>query len=119
MPWLPDLHSPAEDVAFFMREIPTSIGWIAADGDRVVGFALTRDGWLNHLFVDTPEQGRGIGTELLAAAVAGIGPGMRLWAFQRNERARTFYARHGFVEAELTDGAGNEEKEPDVLLRLP
>lgn len=119
MPWLPDLHTSTEDVAFFSREVPDSIGWVAVDEGRVLGFALTRDGWLNHLYVDTVEQGRGIGTALLAAAAAELGPGMRLWAFQRNEKARTFYARHGFEEVELTDGAGNEEREPDVLLRLP
>jgi hypothetical protein len=28
--------------------------------------------------------------------------------------ARRFYERHGFVAVEHTDGAGNEEREPDV-----
>jgi hypothetical protein len=34
--------------------------------------------------------------------------------FQRNARARRFYERAGFVLAELTDGAGTEEREPDA-----
>lgn len=29
---------------------------------------------------------------------------------------RRFIAEHGFAEVELTDGADNEEREPDVLL---
>ena len=49
--------------------------------------------------------------------VADVGPGLRLWVFERNDRARSFYAHHGFTEVERTDGSGNEEKEPDVLLR--
>jgi hypothetical protein len=35
--------------------------------------------------------------------------------FQRNERARTFYERRGCHVVELTDGSGNEEREPDAL----
>ena len=30
---------------------------------------------------------------------------------------RAFYAREGFVEVDWTDGAGNEEHEPDVRCR--
>jgi GNAT superfamily N-acetyltransferase len=41
--------------------------------------------------------------------------GLRLWTFQKNEGARRFYERHGFDVVEMTDGAGNEEHEPDVL----
>jgi ribosomal protein S18 acetylase RimI-like enzyme len=41
--------------------------------------------------------------------------GMRLYAFQRNTRARGFYERRGFVAVEFGDGSGNEEGEPDVL----
>lgn len=32
------------------------------------------------------------------------------------EEDRAFYRRRGFAEALFTDGAANEEKEPDVLL---
>ena len=118
MPWLPDMHTPAEDLGFFGREIPSSTGWVAVDrdSDAILGFALTREGWFNHLFVDPGSQGTGVGSALLREAMAHVGPGMRLWAFLRNENARAFYARRGFVEVERTDGQGNEEKEPDVLL---
>ncbi|MDI1289066.1 MAG: GNAT family N-acetyltransferase [bacterium] len=117
MPWLPDLHTPAEDLAFFASEIGSSVGWVAIESDRVLGFALTRGEWLNHLYVDPDSQGAGVGSALLAEAVGVVGPGIRLWTFLRNERARDFYADHGFVEVERTDGRGNEEREPDVLLQ--
>jgi hypothetical protein len=40
---------------------------------------------------------------------------LSLWTFQRNAFARQFYEKHGFVLADQTDGAGNEEGEPDAL----
>lgn len=39
---------------------------------------------------------------------------LELWAFQRNEGACRFYEAHGFVAVRFTDGADNEEREPDV-----
>ena len=120
MPWLPDLHTPAEDLAFFTRMIPDSVGWVAADVEdgTVVGFALTRDGWLDHLYVDPEHRGTGAGSALLQAAILEAGPDIRLWVFQRNHQARAFYLTRGFVEIESTDGADNEEHEPDVLMQL-
>jgi hypothetical protein len=41
--------------------------------------------------------------------------GLRLWTFASNLRAQRFYERHGFVEAQCTDGRGNEERAPDIL----
>lgn len=117
MPYLPDLHTPDEDRAFFEREVGSSAGWVTVEGGVVRGFALVRDGWLNHLYVDVGWQGLGMGSALLDEAVAHVGAGLRLWAFQRNVRARAFYAARGFREVEVTDGTGNEEKEPDVLLQ--
>jgi GNAT superfamily N-acetyltransferase len=37
-----------------------------------------------------------------------------LWTFQANAGARRFYERNGFAPVEFTDGAANEEHEPDV-----
>lgn len=42
-------------------------------------------------------------------------PRLYLWTFQRNAPARRFYEKRGFVLIEETDGARNEEKEPDAL----
>jgi hypothetical protein len=36
------------------------------------------------------------------------------FGLQRNTRARRFYEARGFVLTEETDGAGNEENEPDA-----
>lgn len=117
MPWLPDLHTPAEDLAYFRGQIPESAGLVAISSGVVIGFVLTRDGWLDHLYVLPDYQGTGAGSELLDEAKVLVGPGLRLWAFLRNEHARDFYRRRGFIQVRRTGGQGNEEKEPDVLLQ--
>lgn len=111
MPYLPDLHTPSEDLAFFSSEISTSDCKVALIDGQIVGFGCVRAGWLNHLYVSPDFQGQGIGSALLTQ----FGPSIeQFWVFQRNTQARNFYKAHGFVEIELTDGEANEEREPDV-----
>lgn len=118
MPWLPVLHTPDEDIAFFAAEIESSSGWGAVDDDdRLVGFALLRDGRLNHLYVAPDWRRRGVGSALLSRALVAPASSVDLWVFARNEPALAFYTRHGFEVVERTDGSANEEKEPDVRMR--
>lgn len=114
MPWLADVHTPDEDVAWMRDTVFAKQSvWLACEGDAIVGIA-SRDGtWLTQLYVAPDRLGCGIGTRLLDR-IAGETPVIDLWAFQRNARARRFYERRGFAVVELTDGAGNEEREPDV-----
>ena len=117
LPWLAGLHTPDEDDWFFSAVVfPTCTVWGSFDGDALIGFIALRPGWIDHLYVLPGQQGRGVGTALLEVAKAG-GQELALWTFQRNAGARRFYERHGFVAVELTDGAGNEEREPDVRYR--
>ena len=71
-------------------------------------------GWVDQLYVATDWQGLGIGRQLLDMAKERSEGDLQLWTFQVNDRARRFYERNGFVIAELTDGQGNQEREPDV-----
>lgn len=115
LPYLPELHTPEEEVVFFRDEIlVTGEIWVAED-NALLGYAATTPGWLNHLFVEPAHHGRGVGSALLAAALPAAAGPVRLWVFQRNAQARRFYERHGFTLERLTDGSGNEEKEPDAL----
>jgi GNAT superfamily N-acetyltransferase len=128
MRYLPQLHTPAEDVAFFSeRVLPTShvtvaevvTGTAAAAGSdpEVAGFSAVRDGWLDHLYVIPSRQGGGIGGALLARAMDESPEGLTLWAFAANHGAIALYGRAGFAEVRRSDGSGNEERVPDVLMR--
>ncbi len=113
--FLPELHTAEEDRRFFTERLfPANTVWLAEEGDAIAGYAAVAPGWLNHLYVHPDHQGHGAGAMLLARVMADQDE-LRLWTFQRNARARAFYESRGFVAVELTDGAGNEEREPDVL----
>jgi GNAT superfamily N-acetyltransferase len=48
------------------------------------------------LYVAPDRFGQGVGTSLLQAAHAELHTGTALWVFEGNERALSFYARHGY-----------------------
>lgn len=115
LPWLSGLHTPDEDQVYFRDTVcSTCVLWGIFDGHTLVGFIAFRDGWIDHLFVAPERQMMGLGTRLLDQAKA-IQQRLRLWTFQRNEGARNFYEASGFIQIDITDGSGNEEREPDVL----
>jgi putative acetyltransferase len=113
--FLPILHTPEEDRLHFTRIVAEDEVWLYDDGGEIVGFAALAHDLLSHLYVHPERIGKGIGTALLDKAKERRPEGFRFWVFQRNRRARRFYERHGCRLVELTDGAGNEEKEPDAL----
>jgi putative acetyltransferase len=113
--FLPELHTAEEDLAFFSDAfLPANEVWVAEIDGAIAGYVGFDAQWINHLFVAGDFQGQGLGPALLAKALAD-GQAKRLWTFQKNARARTFYEDRGFVLLELTNGAGNEENEPDAL----
>jgi GNAT superfamily N-acetyltransferase len=120
MPFLPELHGDAEVHAWISDTLlPNAEVWVAEVAGRAVGYLALVGDSLDHLYVGPPHQGRGVGSLLLAKAKALRPAGLRLFAFQRNHRARAFYEARGFAPVRLSDGTGNEEKEPDVLYEWP
>ncbi|EJC81331.1 acetyltransferase [Rhizobium leguminosarum bv. trifolii WSM2297] len=122
LPWLPDLHRPHEDEQYWrMHLLPNCTILGAAVANRLVGVIAYGDAWIEQLYVLPDFQGNGIGSLLLGHAKEEMDE-IRLWTFLRNTGARAFYERHGFSAEEETDGADNEEKEPDIRYhwrRLP
>ena len=116
MPWLPVLHGEAEDRRFFAGVIAGCEVLVVRREGHVVAFVALGDELVEHLYVRPDAQRAGIGSALLEAAKGRRPHGLRLWTFERNQGARAFYARHGFTEVRFTDGSGNEERQPDVLL---
>ena len=113
--FLPTLHTPEEDRAHFGRIVAEQEVWVWEESGRILGFASLTEDELTNLYVDPDAHGRGVGGALLDRAKERRPDGFRFWVFQQNERARRFYERHGAVVIELTDGSGNEEREPDAL----
>ena len=130
MAYLPVLHTPDEDRAFFTERVVGSgshdvtVAAVAVDaepevsgGAEMVGFCAVHAGWIEHLYVTPAWQGGGIGSALLARAMSKNPGGLSLWVFEQNERAAALYARAGFVVVERTDGLGNEEHVPDLRMQ--
>lgn len=109
-------HTPAE-VALWIADflIPTHEVWLAEIDATPVGFMALQDDWIDQLYLDPAHWRRGIGSSLIALAKSRAPGRLQLWCFQANGRARFFYEAHGFTPERFTDGADNEEREPDVL----
>lgn len=114
MPWLAVLHTPEEVRDYFENEVlPKADVWIARLEGVAAGFMALQETHLDRLYLSPGTWRRGVGSALLERARGSVDT-LELWAFQRNEGARRFYERHGFVAVQFTDGAANEEREPDV-----
>ena len=114
-PWMPKLHTPEEDRWFAGHLIATQAVTVL-DLPPVAGFLARDGGVISALYLSPAARGQGHGARLLAAARADCEV-LTLWTFQANAGARRFYARAGFVEVAMTDGAGNDEGLPDVQMR--
>jgi GNAT superfamily N-acetyltransferase len=116
MTYLPELHTAAETHCW-VRDVllPDHEVWIAEEDGGLAGFAALGDDFLEHIYVRPEAQGRGLGTALLELSKQRRPKRLRLWVFQKNAGARRLYERHGFELVGSTDGAGNEEHEPDAL----
>ncbi len=115
LPSLAGLHTPEEDQWFFRERVfETCEVWGAFDGAAMRGIIAFREGWIDQLYVLPTAQRRGVGKDLLQVAQNAFDR-LQLWTFQRNAPARRFYEARGFALIQQTDGARNEEKEPDAL----
>ena len=117
MPYLPSLHTTNEDTRYFSDKVLRNCRvTVAESAGEIIAFCATRVGWIDHLYVDPEFQSKGVGTILMRLALHEQ-TDVRLHVFQRNVKAITFYTKCGFREVERSDGAGNEEREPDVLMQ--
>ena len=114
----PALHTNAEDRAYVARRMSEDdvTVWVAEQDGEILGFAQCTPTFLDGLYVLPGRTGQGIGSLLLDVVDAMHPDGYELWVFQTNTGARRLYERRGLVEVERTDGAGNEEKAPDIRM---
>ena len=118
MPWLPVVRDEASTRWWVEHVVLAEQDVLVAEADgAVAGFSAVAAGWLEHLYVAPEAQGRGVGSALLVAVLDRCGRSIDLHVFARNAAARAFYERRGFVLVGESDGAGNEEGEPDLAYR--
>ncbi len=96
--------------------LPRWSSFVYEENGEILGWVDVHQGMLNQLYCKRGHTGKGIGKQLLDFAKSREPGGLQLWTFQLNGSARRFYGREGFHEVELTDGANNEEKQPDVRM---
>lgn len=115
----PGVHSDDEVRAWLGGRLRTDEVWLAEAGGEPVGYLRMTETWVDDLYVAPSRARHGVGSALLDLAKARRPGGFCLWVFEMNGPARAFYAKHGLVELERTDGSGNEEKSPDLRLAWP
>lgn len=116
LPWLTGLHTPDQDRAYYRRRVFAECEVWGAVDKEIIGIVAFREGWIDQLYVLPQFQGLGAGDAQLRVVKAASSD-LRLWTFQKNTLARSFYEKRGFVMVMQTDGRENEEREPDVLYR--
>lgn len=89
----------AADCAGF---IARNLVWVAQEPGRIIGFSASddRDGTIWALFIDPPDQGRGLGAGLLTLACADLaakGFTTARLTTDPGTRADRFYRRHGWL----------------------
>ena len=123
LPFAPSPHTE-DEVRHWVRDVllPDTKTTVAVISGVVVGvvsvLAKEGRGWVEQLYIHPTHVGQGIGSRLLAHALATTPTPIRLYTFQQNVRSRKFYERHGFIAVDFTNGSTNEEKCPDVLYEL-
>lgn len=117
--WMPaGVHPPHEVREWLTGRVREDETWVAVapgpSAPAVQAYARLTATWLDDLYVHPAAAGRGVGRALVELAQALRPDGFGLWVFACNAPARRLYAACGLVEVEHTDGAGNEERAPDV-----
>ena len=97
-----DPHSVAEQRQYFLSTVlPHHEVRVALAGDQIVGFVAASAESVAQLHVRVGWHRQGIGTLLLDSAKQRSCGSLWLYTFARNQGARAFYERSGFViEAE-------------------
>jgi len=107
-----------DDAKRFFRDhvLPRCRVWVAEDSGALLGTLALEAPWIRQLTVFPEFQRRGVGTALLRKARECSPVELRLFTFERNDKARAFYEKHGFVPVAFGISPP-PEREPDVEYR--
>lgn len=97
--WLDPSEFKLDD---FERAINGEFVLVALDEDVPVGFISIwmPNSFIHHFYIDQKNQGKGIGTQLLKAAIQETGLPVTLKCLENNTKAVNYYKRKGFIEKE-------------------
>lgn len=112
----PTLHSLAETCAHYRAAFAKGPIWGAFEGGVLAGHMALEPGWVEHLYVDPPRHGRGIGRALIAIAQRDAAD-LQLWTYQANARARAVYEAAGFVAEAFGFDPEHDDRVPNVRYR--
>lgn len=112
-PDFPEVHTDKDDLEHFTSVLENEDVRVARSGGKIIGYIAFSPGQLNKLYIDPEFQGHGLGEKLVDLA-KDENDHLLLWTFQVNEKAKRFYERLGFTAVQETDGATNDEGQPDV-----
>jgi ribosomal protein S18 acetylase RimI-like enzyme len=115
-PWLEKRmgYTDEQNLAFFRDVVCAEHEvWTAMNGKRLLGLLALADGEIDQLHVAPEFQDQGVGSALLAKARDLSPERLGLFTHQRNERARRFYEKRGFVAVRFGMSPA-PENEPDI-----
>lgn len=110
-------HDPSEfQLKDFDRDTKGELILVARENEIPVGFISIwmKDYFIHHLYLDEQYQGKGIGTELLKAAIKVTKLPLTLKCLENNSKAVAFYLKKGFWATER----GQSEHGPYILFEL-
>ena len=110
-------HTLVDARQFFRNQvIPRCEVWVAVDAGAYLGVLALQAPWIRQFAVFPEFQRRGVGSALLRKAQERSPAELRLFTFQRNQAARAFYEKHGFIPGACGVSPA-PELEPDVEYR--
>ena len=80
---------------------------ISSASDQVIGLMATNGVFLNQLYIHVDFQRSGVGSRLLELAKSNSSGSLKLYTFEINHAAQSFYEKHGF----RCIGGGNDNEE--------
>jgi GNAT superfamily N-acetyltransferase len=110
-----DPNPPAARLKFLVEVLSQRAALtVAMDAGDVIGFMAQSAQSIEQLYLHVKHQRHGVGSSFIELAKSASPQRLHLYTFQRNLKARRFYARHGF--AEIAYGHVNMEGLADVEL---
>jgi len=113
--WLPQVHDSQERAGYGRLLLTHSQVTMMHWRGLCVGFIALGKDIADSLYIRSEFQRRGLGRAAMRHAQSQR-EALRLWVFQRDRRAQSFYRSLGFQVVETSDGQDNDYNLPEMML---